>query len=70
MALLGLATGDRIDFHATLFEGERDALDRLCRENKCSRGTIIGALLQRYQDENLDIPEGADRQRMRPRNKE
>lgn len=60
-----LDTGDRKDFHTTLFEGELAVLDRIAAENKCSRGTVIGALLARYQDDLLAIPEGADQARMR-----
>jgi len=67
MSLLGVATGDRVDLHVTLFEGERDALDQLCLDNKCSRGTVIGALIARYKEAELAIPAGADHARKRPK---
>lgn len=57
--------GDRRDLHLTLFEGEITVLDRLCRENKCTRGTIFGALLRKYHNADLPIPEGADHARKR-----
>lgn len=69
MTLLGLATGDRVDLHVTLFSGELAALDAMCAQNKCTRGTIIGALIARYQHDELAIPPGADHARRRPRPK-
>lgn len=67
MTLLGLATGDRVDLHTTLFSGELAVLDKLCADNKCSRGTVIGALIARYQRDELAIPPGADHARRRPK---
>lgn len=58
-------TGDRRDFHTTLFEGEIAVMDRLARENQCSRGAVIGALLKKYHNAELNIPEGADMARKR-----
>lgn len=55
--------GDRRDFHTTLFEGEIEVLDRIAAENKCSRATVIGALLRKYHNAELNIPEGADQKR-------
>lgn len=60
-------TGDRRDFHTTLFEGEIEVLDRLAHENKCSRSAVIGALLRKYHNAELNVPEGIDQARKRPK---
>lgn len=58
-------TGRRRDFHTTLFQGEIDVMDRLARDNQCSRGAIIGALLRKYHNAELNIPADVDQKRKR-----
>lgn len=60
--------GVRRDIHITLFEGEITVLDRLADGNACTRGTVIGALLKKYHNADLPIPEGADQARKRKKN--
>jgi hypothetical protein len=49
-------TAERIDIHITLREDELEILDRLRRENRTSRGHVLGALLREREDLNPKEP--------------
>lgn len=46
--------GDRKDFHASLHDLEFSILDTLCARYQASRSKVLGALLRRYAEEDVE----------------
>lgn len=65
--ILDLERGERRDFHTTLYESELEVLDQIASKYGCSRGTVIGAMVKRYKNEDLGIEPGADDRRKQRR---
>ncbi len=47
-------TGDRRDFHASIYESEFAILDELCEKYQASRSKVIGAVLRAQRAADLE----------------